>query len=200
MNAVWEEQWLSLSCQWELFIWMCVWYLWSVISFSIILFLFHLSIFWIFWRFQTFFLKSSDLSMVNPHISLNPWNPLIHGAILRFSEDFYCEIHGFHWQSSDLVGGFISVKSSGRSEEFIYFVWVSVWWLEPWLPFTQSLSDLSHCHLQVVFNWELDLSWTQIWLRSQICLCRIISFDLYSIHLNLIMKSSTVLGWNPWIS
>ena len=30
-------------------------------------------------------------------------------------------------------------KSSSGSEEFIYFVWVSVWWREPWLPFTQSM-------------------------------------------------------------
>ena len=41
--------------------------------------------------------------MINPHISLNPQNPLIHGAILGFNEDFYCEIHGFHEQSSDLA-------------------------------------------------------------------------------------------------
>ena len=43
--------------------------------------------------------------MVNPHISLNLQNPPIHGAILGFSEDFYCEIYGFHWQSSDLAQG-----------------------------------------------------------------------------------------------
>ena len=95
-------QWLSLSCQWELPVWMCVCF---VVSY-IILYLFSFSIcsiFWIFQIFQTFFLKSSDLSMVNPHISLNPQNPPIHGAILRFSKDFYCEIHGFLWQSSDLA-------------------------------------------------------------------------------------------------
>ena len=40
-------------------------------------------------------LKSTDLS-INPHISLNPWNPQIHGAILRFIVDFYCEIQRFH--------------------------------------------------------------------------------------------------------
>ena len=62
--------------------------------------------------------------MVNPHISPNPLNPLIHGAIFRFSEDFYCKIHGFHWQSSDLAVDLS--KSSSRSEEFIYFVWMSV--------------------------------------------------------------------------
>ena len=62
--------------------------------------------------------------MVNPHISLNPQNPPIHGAILRFSEDFYCEIHRFHWQSSDLAVDLS--KSSSGSEEFIYYVWMLV--------------------------------------------------------------------------
>ena len=63
--------------------------------------------------------------MVNPHFSLNPQNPGIYGAILRFSEDFYCEIHRFHWQSSDLAEDLS--KSSSGSEEFILFVWVLVW-------------------------------------------------------------------------
>ena len=52
--------------------------------------------------------------MINPHISLNPQNPPIHGAILRFNEDFYCEIHGFCEQSSDLAVDLS--KSSSRSE------------------------------------------------------------------------------------
>ena len=138
---MWEDQWLSLSCQWELVIWMCVC---SVVSCLIFYSSVHLLIFWTFW---IFYLKSSDLSMVNPHISLNPQNPPIHGAIHRFSEDFYCEIHGFCGQSSDLVEDLS--KSSGGSEGlFIYFVWVSVWHLDR-LPFTQSLSvPLS---LQMVF-------------------------------------------------
>ena len=63
--------------------------------------------------------------MVNPHISLNLQNPQIHGAILRFSEDFYCAIHGFHWQSSDLTGD-LSKSSTGSGDYFIYFVWMSV--------------------------------------------------------------------------
>ena len=46
--------------------------------------------------------KSSDLFMINPHISLNPQNSWISSAIIRFHEDFHCEIHGFHEQSSDL--------------------------------------------------------------------------------------------------
>ena len=49
--------------------------------------------------------------MVNPHISLNLQNPQFHGAILRFSEDFYCEIHRFHWQSSDLAQRIYLVRS-----------------------------------------------------------------------------------------
>ena len=94
--------------------------LWSVII--ILYFSLKLSI------FQIFLLKSSDLSMVNPHISLNLWNQPIHGAILGFSKDFYCAIHRFCGQSSDLAVDLS--KSSSRSEEyFIYFVWVSVLWL-----------------------------------------------------------------------
>ena len=41
--------------------------------------------------------------MINPHFSLNPRNSWISSAILRFPEDFYSEIHGFHEQSSDLA-------------------------------------------------------------------------------------------------
>ena len=101
-------QCLSLSCQWELPIWMCVCILWSVIASSIFFkFCFICFIFWIFRIFQTFYLKSSDLSMVNPHISLNPWNPPIHGAILRFSQNFYCAIHGFHGAILRFSWGFI---------------------------------------------------------------------------------------------
>ena len=47
--------------------------------------------------------KSSDLFMINPHISLNLRNSWISCAILRFHEDFHCEIHRFHEQSSDLA-------------------------------------------------------------------------------------------------
>ena len=55
--------------------------------------------------------KSSDLFMINPHISLNPWNSQISCAILRFHEDFHCEIHGFHEQSSDLTQRIYFLKS-----------------------------------------------------------------------------------------
>ena len=165
-----------------------------VVSYFILYYLFlsHLSIFWIFQIFKTFFLKSSDLSMVNPHISLNPWNPLIHGAILRFSKDFYCEIHGFCWQSSDLARGFISVKSSGGSEEFIYFVWVSVWCLDR-LPFTQSplTVPLSLCRWCSIESWIFHEHRSD---SDYSCLFWIISFDFWSIHLNLIMKSFMVWG------
>ena len=41
-----------------------------------------------------FRLKSTDLP-ISPHISLILQNPQIHDAILRFTADFYCEIHGF---------------------------------------------------------------------------------------------------------
>ena len=163
-----------------------------------------LLILWIFQTFRSFLLKSSDLSMVNPHISLNPWNPPIHGAILRFSKDFYCEIHGFHWQSSDLAGGFISVKSSGRSEEFIYFVWVSVWHLDR-LPFTQSplIVPLS---LQMVFNWKLNFHEhrsEQIGLVADLSVRFILCFLLYSSHHEIlhvfVVKSSDFLV-NPWVN
>ena len=60
-------------------------------------------------------------SHINPQISLNQQNPPIHGAILRFNEDLYCEIHGFHEQSSDLAVD-LSKSSSGSEDYFIYFV------------------------------------------------------------------------------
>ena len=59
--------------------------------------------------------------MVNRDTSLNPQNLLIHGAILRFSEDFYCEIYGFHGQSSDLAVD-LSKSSSGSVGYSILFV------------------------------------------------------------------------------
>ena len=186
MNAVWEDQWLSLSCQWELVIWMCV-YLWSVISSSI----FFSSV-----NSPIFYLKSSDLSMVNPHISLNPWNPQFHGPILRFSKDFYCEIHGFHWQSSDLAVDLS--KSSSRSEgSFILFVWGLVWCLDS----DYLLHNLCPSHFQLRCNVFLGagLSWTQIW--TQITDLSVSGqsplFSVLFIH--LIMKSSC-LGCNLWIS
>ena len=49
--------------------------------------------------------KSSDLFMINPHISLNPQNPQIYGAILRIHEDFYCE------KSSDLAQRIYFIRS-----------------------------------------------------------------------------------------
>ena len=116
--------------------------------------------------------KSSDLFMINPHISLNLWNPLIHGAILRFNEDFYCEIHGFCEQSSDLAVDLS--KSSSRSEGyFIFFVWVSVLWLE--VAF-YTISDCPTFLSDVMCSiWKLDFQiWTQItaliWLWDHICI------------------------------
>ena len=46
--------WQTLRCQWELPIWMCVWFLW----FSHNLILYFLSIIWLFWIFWIFLLKS----------------------------------------------------------------------------------------------------------------------------------------------
>ena len=118
-------QWLSLRCQWEFAVWMKYVSVFAVVSYN--LYPPHLCN-----NLPSY--KSSDLFMINPHISLNPWNPLIHGVILRFNEDFYCEIHGFHEQSSDLAVDLS--KSSSRSESWFihYFVWMSVWWSGRWLP------------------------------------------------------------------
>ena len=152
-----------------------------------------------------FLLKSSDLSMVNPHISLNLWNPLIHGAILRFSKDFYCEIHGFHWQSSDLAVDLS--KSSGRSEEFIYFVWVSVWWSGQWLPFTQSVCPTDKLRPADGCFWELDLSEHRSEHRSEntdLCWVSFLYFSTLFIpsHHEILMfgvQSSDFLV-NPWVN
>ena len=183
-------QWLSLRCQWELPIWMCVCVCFVV---SCINFLFLCSSFNI---LDISLLKSSDLSMVNPHISLNPQNPPIHGAILRFSKDFYCEIHRFCWQSPDLAQRIYLVKSSSRSEEFIYFVWgISLIVGTMRLPFTQSLSV-------PLTNWDLQMGVSESWISQNtdlntdhrsVCVRSISSlFSILFIH--LIMKSSHVWG------
>ena len=189
-------QWLSLSCQWELFIWMCVCNCGQLSHFLFFCSSFNILVFQTFW---IFLLKSSDLSMVNPHISLNPQNPQIHGAILRFSEDFYCEIHRFHWQSSDLAQRIYFIKSSSRSEEFISFcLEVSVWQSIVRLPFTQSplLVPLS-IQIGVSESWifqNTDLDLTQITDLS--VLDHFLWFLFYSSHHEIL----TFLGWNPQIS
>ena len=58
----------------------------------------------------------------------------------------------FMGQSSDLAVDLS--KSSGRSEEFIYFVWMLVWqWIE--VAF-YTISPLTDWDLQMVFNWRLN--------------------------------------------
>ena len=198
---------------------MCVCVVFVVSYFILYYFCFyHLSIFWIFQIFQTFYLKSSDLSMVNPHISLNPWNPPIHGAILRFSEDFYCEIHRFHgailrFSTEDLFQ--LNPQVDLRSSSSLSGCQCDV---VDRLPFTQSLFvPLIHCRWCF---WELDLSGTTDLSTDgfgAVCLCWIISFDflLYSSHHEILTVwgeilrfSSKSLGkssdcaWillNPWI-
>ena len=66
--------------------------------------------------------------MINPHFSLNPQNPRIYGAILGFPEDFYCEIHGFRGQSSDLAGDLLQTKSLSdlRIGSFIHLLCLRV--------------------------------------------------------------------------
>ena len=156
MNAVWEDNGKLLdasgNCPFDC---VCI-----VVNCLILYFCpFHLLI------FHTSLLKSSDLSMVNPHISLNPQNPLIHGAILRFSEDFYCEIHGFCWQSWDLAVDLS--KSSSGSEEFISFC------LSVSVTFRGCLLHnlcLSHFHADSV-QFE---SWTFMNTdHRSLCLCRV---------------------------
>ena len=172
MNAVWEDQWLSLSCQWELVVWMCMCF---VVSYIISTFCSSFNI-------LDFFLKSSDLSMVNPHTSLNLQNPPIHGAILRFSKDFYCEIHGFCWQSSDLAMDLS--KSSGGSEEFISFcLGVSVTFRQ-WLPFTiSSVCPTVQLRCNVFLRAGLSEHRSRSEHRLQICLCWVnFSFIFCSIH------------------
>ena len=87
--------------------------------------------------------------MVNPHISLNPQNSRISCAILRFHEDFCCEIHRFHEQSSDLA--------------------VDLFQLNPQTDLRIHSSALSEsqcydrgCHLH-------NLSWSHFPLRTVMC-------------------------------
>ena len=152
----------------------------------------------IFWIFHIFLLKSSDLS-INPHISLNPWNPQIHGAILGFPEDIYCEIHGFHGQSSDLVEDFL--KSSSRSEVFILFclgVSVIVGTVIAFYTICLSHWHAETCRCCVrIESWTLMNTDLKTYLNTD--LCWVIFFNFWSLFIQLIMKS-LCLGWNPQIS
>ena len=100
------EWWLSLRCQWELLVWMCL-YLWSVTSSSIFLSFRYSG----YSRHSGYSIINPDLFMINPHFSLNPQNSQISSAILRFHGDFHSEIHRFCEQSSDLVQGIYFIKS-----------------------------------------------------------------------------------------
>ena len=81
---------------------------------------------------------------------------LIHGAILGFSEDFYCVIHGFHWQSSDLAEDLS--KSSNRSEDSFHLLCLGVS-LTVGTVIAFYTIYLSHWQTEIcrwVFNWKLD--------------------------------------------
>ena len=108
--------------------------------------------------------KSSDLFMINPHISLNPWNSWISSAILRFHEDFHCEIHGFCEQSSDLAQRIYFIKSLSdlRVHSSALFERESVLWLEVAI-YTIFVVPLSSQNCNVMCSIE---SWTLNW---QIC-------------------------------
>ena len=164
-----------------------------------------LSIFWIFQTFWIFYHKSSDLSMVNPHFSLNPQNPQIYGAILRFPEDFYCEIHRFHDKSSDLAQR-ISLNPCQIWGLFHPALSECQWTIDR-LPFTQSplsvplSSQICNCQFSVQLKAGLSIGlyiyiYLNIDLRPQICVGFLLLI-FYSIH--LIMKS-LCFGWNPRIS
>ena len=118
--------------------------------------------------------------------STNSWcNPQIY-------EDFYCEIHRFCWQSSDLDVDLS--KSSGRSQDyFIYFVWMSVWqWIE--VAF-YTISPLTDWDLQMVF------SWTQIWTQIESG-CGSVCVRLNSLISTLFIQSHheiLMFGCNPQI-
>ena len=108
--CVWG-QWLSLSCQWELTLWVsvCV-LLWSV----------TLSISWLSIIFS---LKSSDLS-INPHISLNLWNPWNPQWNPQIYADFLTV------KSTDFMAILrFSLNPWADLKVFIFFVWMSVWQL-----------------------------------------------------------------------
>ena len=128
--------------------------------------------------------------MVNPHISLNPWIPPIHGAILGFSEDFYCEIHGFCGQSSDLAVDLsylnpqVDLRSSSTLSGCQFHSWDSDCLLH-------NLCCLSHWQTEICrwCFWELDLSEHRSEHRS-VCVGSI-SFNFWSIH--------PISSWNPHV-
>ena len=159
-------------------------YLWSVISSSIFLSFWYSG----YSRHSGYSChKSSDLFMINPHFSLNPQNSWISCAILRFHEDFHCEIHRFHEQSSDLVEDFIKslldlrVHSSALSESQCDDL--------DRLPFTQSpltvpLSS-QNCNVCSIESW--------IFLNTDLSLLNF--YSIHPVHHEILHG----LRWNPWI-
>ena len=92
----------------------------------------------------------------------------------------------FLGQSSDLAEDLL--KSSSGSEEFILFVWVSVWHLDSCLLHNLWIVPLS---LQIVFHWKLDFHEHGSDSDHRSVCCGSLLFNFYSIH-HFIMKSSVV--------
>ena len=125
--------------------------------------------------------------MINPHISLNPQNSQISSAILRFHEDFHCEIHGFHEQSSDLAGDLfrlnpqadLRVRSSALSESQFFGLEVAFYTISVGLTF---YSDVM-CSIE---------SWiSQLGHRSQHRSIYICLFQIYFLNFLLYSSSSS---------
>ena len=199
MNAVWGRQWwLSLSCQWELLCVNEVWVCFVVVSYN----LYPLKS-----MQQLSLCKSSDLVMINPHISLNPWNPPNHGAILGFHGGFLLWNPWISWailrfSTGDLFRLNPQVDLRVRS---FSLSWGSVWRLDR-LPFTQSLSDTStvYCRCNVFNLRSRTLNLTDLNMDSEAHRCIVgpesdfFLLILYSIH-PAHHEILYTLGWNPQI-
>ena len=135
---------------------------------------------------RVFQLKSSDLS-INPHISLNlwnpwnpPWNPQIYVDFLTVKSTDFMAILRFSLNSwADL-----RVHSST-------FVWMSVWQLGQRLPFTQSIY-LSHWDAEICRSVSKAGSF---WHRSVLDLIPLIFYSIHLFHHDILTFGASIHGF-----
>ena len=179
-----------------------------VVSYFILYYFVFLSSLSIFWIFQTFWLfLSSILRFIHGKSSFFHEIHKIRGFMVQ-SLDLVristVQSTDFTGQSSDLVEDLS--KSSSGSEEFIYFVWVSVWHLDR-LPFTQPLDcpTVTADGVSEISSQKTVQIWAQIGLgRKSVCVDLFLNFLLYSSShheiLHIFGVKSLDFLVNPWVN
>ena len=103
--------------------------------------------------------------MINPHFSLNPQNSWISCAILRFHEDFHCEIHRFHEQSSDLAQRIYFIKSlsdlrihsSALSDRVSVTIEIAIYTISSVVPLSSQNCNVCSIESWIFLNTDLVL-------------------------------------------